>query len=245
MVVDSQCGWNCFDFPKLGLSASEWPTWFVSVGCRLPGERSDEINSRSRYDIGLSMARFWYRTQQFISHHRPCTTYRDPGAISANTVRFVFCFICCCCWCCWCCWCCCCWWCCWCCCCWCCVCCPWGFKYSPNTVHCWKRLCQTVKYVSGMQAASTKLNLAGFGRHWVYGTLTYSAYPPPLVSAQTSAPIFNPYWERCSSDEQNEEEEDGEATGLLKDAVLASSPIPTITPLTSRPGIVECPGGGG
>src|ERR1700744_2706677 len=49
-------------------------------------------------------------------------------------------------------------------------------------------LLQTVKKVSGNEAASSKLNAPGMGKHCPSGIAQYSAYPPPVVRAQTLSP---------------------------------------------------------
>ena len=47
---------------------------------------------------------------------------------------------------------------------------------------------QTVKQVSGRQAAASSPMPAGIGRAWVADVTAYSAYPPPGSSAQTASP---------------------------------------------------------
>ena len=81
-----------------------------------------------------------------------------------------------------------------------------------------KTLDHTVQTTSGSAAASTRDTPAGTGSSWPTGTRTLSAYPPPASSAHTSSPTFH-----------------------------ASTPSPSssTTPLTSRPGTSDSPGGGG
>ena len=46
-------------------------------------------------------------------------------------------------------------------------------------------LCQTVKKVSGIAAASVMVSAAGAMSALVSSTMQYSAYPPPATRAQT------------------------------------------------------------
>src|SRR5262245_25497911 len=78
-------------------------------------------------------------------------------------------------------------------------------------------LIQTVKNVSGSDAACIKLQPFGSGRQWPAGVTQNCAYPPPGVSAHTWSPIFH-----C----------------------VTPAPSATTAPLTSRPGKSEAPGGG-
>src|SRR5512134_35437 len=54
-----------------------------------------------------------------------------------------------------------------------------------------KTLLQTVKTVSGSEAASTKDRFDGIGRHCPSGTVQNSAYPPPETNAHTLSPTFH------------------------------------------------------
>ena len=73
----------------------------------------------------------------------------------------------------------------------------------------WTRLEYTVQVVSGSAAASTTLRPAGTGSTWPAGTATFSAYPPPAISAHTSSPGCQP---------------------------VTSAPVAAIRPETSIPG---------
>src|ERR1035437_2278172 len=81
-----------------------------------------------------------------------------------------------------------------------------------------KTFTQTVKKVSGSEAASTRDSPLGIGRHCGAGAVQYSAYPPPATSAQTSSPTR--HW-------------------------VTPTPSATMLPETSSPGISDAPGGGG
>src|ERR1043165_4158484 len=78
-------------------------------------------------------------------------------------------------------------------------------------------LLQTVKNVSGSDAASTNESPRGTGRHCTAGAVQYSAYPPPATNAQTRSPIFHS---------------------------RSPGPIPATVPAISNPGVSETPGGG-
>ena len=77
---------------------------------------------------------------------------------------------------------------------------------------------QTVQATSGIAAAAFSPTPGGSGITWPAGTATFSAYPPPASSAQTSSPTAKP-----------------------------STPSPTapIRPEHSRPSTSEMPSGGG
>ena len=96
---------------------------------------------------------------------------------------------------------------------------PCTSSVSPS----WRRprsrtLVQTVAYASGSAAASTSDTGAGTGRHCGAGATQYSAYPPPVRSAHTSAPT-----ERSET----------------------PPPTAATVPDTSSPGMSDAPGGGG
>ncbi len=77
---------------------------------------------------------------------------------------------------------------------------------------------QTVQATSGSPAASTRSTPAGTGSSCPAGTATFSAYPPPVSSAQTSSPTRQP---------------------------VTSAPRALITPEHSSPGYGDAPFGGG
>ena len=66
---------------------------------------------------------------------------------------------------------------------------PWTSRTSPGWMFAvMKMFDQTVQATSGRAAASSRLTPAGTGSSWPAGTVTFSAYPPPVSRAQTSSP---------------------------------------------------------